>query len=487
MSNTLFPVFLKTETAHFLIVGGGNIGLEKAETLLKQNPNIRITIVATYFHLSLTEIINKHENISFFERPFEETDLENKDFVIIATDKPEINLEVRELAKSRGIKVNAADQPTLCDFYLGSIINKGSLKIAISTNGKSPVLARRMREYFTEVIPDNIEDSITILNDFRSKHKGDFQEKLASLNEATAILASPNSKLKKKKNPKKYKRLAFDITLVFMSIFLGYGISSFISARELGVYITQIPPAFYAMIFVGFFAQLVDGAVGLGYGVTCATCMMLFGIKLPAISGSIHTAEMFSSGISGFSHYKFGNVNKKLLFWLAVPGVIGAVIGALLLIYLGNKYETITYGILATYTMIIGIRLIIIAFRKKIEKQQVKYSGILGFSGGLLDAFGGGGWGPIVTSTLLSKGRKSSYVVGTVSLAEFFVTLAAAITFFASLGVSHGYIIVGLILGGSLAAPFAAKLAGRLPQKTAILAVAFLVIVFSIRMLFKVF
>jgi uncharacterized protein len=485
MSNTLFPVFLKTETAHFLIVGGGNVGLEKAETLLKQNPEIRITIVATYFHPQLSEIISQYDNISFFERPFEENDLEDKDFVIIATDKPEINLQVRELSRAKKIKVNAADQPALCDFYLGSIINKGSLKIAISTNGKSPVLARRMREYFTEVIPDNIEDSITILNDFRSQHKGNFQEKLASLNEATAVLS--NGSLPKKKGSKKYKRLTFEITIVFMAVFLGFGISSLISARELGEYIIQIPPAFYGMILVGFFAQLVDGAVGLGYGVTCATSMMLFGIKLPAISGSIHTAEMFSSGISGYSHYKFGNVNKKLLLWLAIPGVIGAVIGALLLIYLGNKYETITYGILASYTMVIGIRLIIIAFRKKIDKQKVKYSGVLGFAGGLLDAFGGGGWGPIVTSTLLAKGRKSSYVVGTVSLAEFFVTLAAAITFFASLGVSHWYVIAGLIVGGSIAAPFAAKLAGRLPQKTAILAVAFLVIVFSIRMLFKVF
>ena len=137
--------------------------MEKTETLLRQNPEIRITIVAPLFNSKLKEISNQYKNISCFERAFEETDLLNKDFVIITTDKPEVNLAVRELAKSKGIKVNAADQPALCDFYLGSIINKGSLKIAISTNGKSPVLAKRMREYFTEVIPDNIEDSLTIL------------------------------------------------------------------------------------------------------------------------------------------------------------------------------------------------------------------------------------------------------------------------------------------------------------------------------------
>ena len=483
MQNTLFPVFLKTETAHFLIVGGGNVGLEKAETLLKQNSSIRLTIVATYFHPKLTKIISQHENISFFERSFEEKDLENKDFVIITTDKPEINLEVRELAKAKGIKVNAADQPDLCDFYLGSIVTKGNLKIAISTNGKSPVLARRMREYFTEVIPDNIEDNINDLNKFRSNHKGSFQEKLADLNEIT----SGFQKNKKQKNSKKYKQLAFTLAVSFLMLFIGYGLSTIVSISDVKYGLSHVPNEFYGMLLIGFLAQLVDGAVGLGYGVTCATSMMLLGINLPAISGSIHTAEMFSSGVSGYSHYKFGNVNKKLLLWLAIPGVFGAISGAMLLIYLGNKYVKIAYIVLSIYTMIIGIRLIILAYRKVKEKKKIGNTGFLGFSGGFLDAFGGGGWGPIVTSTLLSKGRKSNYVVGTVSLAEFFVTLAAAVTFFASLGVSHWYIITGLILGGITAAPLAAKLAGKLPQKTALLLVATLVIVFSVRILLKVF
>lgn len=481
MTNTLFPVFLKTETAKFLIVGGGNVGLEKTETLLKQNPKINIILVATYFHPKLKEIIHENETISFYERAFEATDLENKDFVIIATDNPEVNRNVRELAKAIGIKVNAADQPDLCDFYLGSIVNKGNLKIAISTNGKSPVLAKRLREYFTEVIPDEIDESIIQLNSFRNQHKGDFQDKLAVLNEATSVFE------KKKLEKKKYKNLTFQLTLLFFAVFFGYGLSGLISIDQVKEYSSQIPNAFYGMLLVGFFAQLVDGAVGLGYGVTCSTSMMLLGINLPAISGSIHTAEMFSSGISGFSHYKFGNVNKKLLWWLVIPGVIGAVSGALLLVYFGSKYEKITYGVLATYTMIMGFSLLRIAIRKQIPNRKSKHTGFLGFAGGFLDAFGGGGWGPIVTSTLLSRGKKSKYVVGTVSLAEFFVTMAASIAFFVSIGVSHWYIVVGLIIGGAIAAPFAAKLAGKMPQKTALLVVAFLVIVFSIRMLLKIF
>ena len=240
------------------------------------------------------------------------------------------------------------------------------------------------------------------------------------------------------------------------------------------------------MLLVGFVAQIIDGAIGLGYGIMCSTTMMLMGVKLPAISGSIHTAEIFSSGISGFSHYKFGNVNKKLFLALVIPGVIGAVAGSLLLVYLGTKYETITYVILATYTLFIGVKLLFLGFKKKVAKQKVKNAGILGFAGGFLDSFAGGGWGPVVTSTLLSKGKKSRFVVGTVSLTEFFVTFAASLTFFFSLGISHGYIVAGLIAGGIIASPIAAKLAGKIPQKIAILAVATLVIVFSIRIILKV-
>lgn len=482
MKNTLFPVFLKTETARFLIIGGGNVGLEKAETLLRQNPEANITVVAEVIYPGLTALLRKYPHIASRERAFEENDLADTDFVIAATNSTDLNAEIKKLANGRKILVNAADQPELCDFYLGSIVNKGSLKIAISTNGKSPVLARRMREYFETEIPDSIDESIDRLNQFRNRHKGNFEEKLADLNRATESLVIESNK----KEAKKYKRIVVEISILFVVFFVGYGLSTLMSAAELAEHVSHIPNEFYGMLLVGFLAQLVDGALGMGYGVVCATTMMLFGIKLPAISGSIHTAEMFSSAISGYTHYKFGNVNKKLLVWLAIPGVVGAVAGACALIYLGNKYEVFAYGVLSVYTMIIGIRLIILAFRRIRQKTAVKRVGALGFFGGFMDAFGGGGWGPIVTSTLLNNGRKSNYVIGTVSLSEFFVTLAAAITFFSTLGVSHWYIILGLILGGAVAAPIAAKLAGRLPQKTALLLVAFLVIVFSVRMLSKI-
>jgi siroheme synthase-like protein len=478
--NTLFPVFLKTEKAQFLIVGGGRIGLEKTETLLKQNPNIKIKLVSTVICDELKEIGSRHDQVQLLEKAYDDDDLIDADFVIAATNDSPLNASIKHKANEKNILVNAADQPDLCDFYLGSIVNKGNMKIAISTNGKSPVLARRMREYLEESIPDNINETILNLNSFRNKHKGDFKTRLNDLNKVTKSLSQNGN------GEKKYKKLALQLTLLFLTLFIGYGLSTVYSADKLVNFVQDIPREFYGMILVGILAQMVDGALGLGYGVISATSMMLLGINLPAISGSIHMAEMVSSGLSGFSHYKFGNVNKKMLIWIAIPGVIGAILGAGMLVFIGEKYQNYAYIILASYTFVIGVRLITLALKKEIIRTKIKKLGLLGFTGGFFDAFGGGGWGPIVTSTLLSKGRKSSFVVGTVSMAEFFVTLAASAAFFFAIGVSNWYIVLGLIIGGGITAPFAAYLAGKIPTKTAMIFVAILVCTFSVRVVMKV-
>ena len=304
--------------------------------------------------------------------------------------------------------------------------------------------------------------------------------------EIKSAIIDEHLKQQKAKPVNNYKRFATWISTIFLSVFFGYALATYYSYDQLSSFVTHIPNEFYIMLAVGFFAQLVDGALGLGYGITCASAMMSFGVKLPAISGSIHTAEMFSSAVSGFSHYKFGNVNKKMLIWLAIPGVIGSVLGSLFVIYIGEEYEYFAYPFVALYLITIALRLLALAFKNKVVRKEIKRLGFLGFSGGFFDAFGGGGWGPIVTSTLLTKGRPSKYVIGTVSLAEFFVTFAATMTFFTSLGVDYWYIVLGLIIGGMIAAPFAAKLAGKLPQKIAYILVAVLVIAASVRIIIKV-
>jgi uncharacterized membrane protein YfcA len=288
---------------------------------------------------------------------------------------------------------------------------------------------------------------------------------------------------------KRWRRIATYSVFAFFFMLLGHLVLSYIPFNDLQnsfINMTQnLDKHFYLMIIAGFVAQLIDGALGMGYGVTCTTFLLSIGINLPAISGSIHTAEMFSSAASGYSHYKFGNVNKKLFRALLIPGILGAITGAWLLSEFGNDYAQYIRPVLAAYTLFLGLKILLTAFKKNKAATKVKRVGWLAGAGGFLDSFGGGGWGPLVTSTLISKGRTPKYVIGTVSITEFFVTLASALTFFSLIGLSHWQVIVGLIIGGVAAAPIAARLAGKLPLKTMFIAVGALVIIWSVRILLK--
>ena len=223
---------------------------------------------------------------------------------------------------------------------------------------------------------------------------------------------------------KRWRKTATWFVVAFFLLFAGYLIYQNLPTAKIIAAIKTWPqhidPNFPWMILTGFVAQLVDGALGMGYGVTCTTVLLSLGINLPAISGSIHTAEMFSSGASGYSHYRFGNVNKKLFKAMLIPGIIGAVLGALLLWKLGDKYATYIRPVLAAYTLFLGVRILRTAFKKKGPPKKVKRVGWLAGAGGFVDSFGGGGWGPLVTSTLIAKGRTPRFVIGTVSITEFF-------------------------------------------------------------------
>ncbi len=288
-----------------------------------------------------------------------------------------------------------------------------------------------------------------------------------------------------------WKKITSYAVLIFAFLLIGHFIFSYVPLHQIGISIInlyqQLDNKFPLMILAGFIAQLIDGALGMGYGVTSATILLSAGINPAAISSSIHTAEMFASGASGYSHFKFGNVNKKLLKALLIPGVIGAIIGAVLLVYLGDKHAGYIRPVLACYTLLLGIRILINAFHQQKNQHKFRFYSLLAGVGGFLDSFGGGGWGPIVTTTLITKGRNPKYVIGTVSLTEFFVTLASAFTFFTLIGVSHWQTILGLIIGGLIAAPIAAKLAGKLPRKISFILLGLLVIWWSTKILIKVF
>jgi siroheme synthase-like protein len=171
-----------------LIVGGGNVGLEKVSFILKNSPDAKITMVATYFLDELTEKV-KDFNVHLVKRAFKKSDLEGRDIVVCATDNFELHKEIVEINKTTKTLTNVADTPELCDFYLGSIVSRGDLKIAISTNGKSPTLGKRIRQYLEDALPSNTQSIIDGLKAFRDTLKGDFESKVKALNEVTKKLS----------------------------------------------------------------------------------------------------------------------------------------------------------------------------------------------------------------------------------------------------------------------------------------------------------
>ena len=486
--NNLFPVFLKLEELRLLIVGGGKIALEKLHAVLQNSPSTRITIVAIEFAEAIQNAVIHHANVELVEKAYEPSDIDDADLVIVAIDDPVTGEEICNDAHKQGKLVNVADKPGLCDFYMGSIVKKGNLKIAISTNGKSPTIAKRLKETFNDTLPAELDDVLDNMEVIRNKMKGDFTTKVHKLNKITKVLTLKNGS-ETFSGEKRWRRIATYSMIAFLFMVLGYLVLSNIPFHDLQNKILNVTRNldrdFYIMVIAGFVAQMIDGALGMGYGVTCTTFLLSIGINLPAISGSIHTAEMFSSAASGYSHYRFGNVNKKLFKALLIPGIVGAVLGAWLLSKYGSDYASYIRPILASYTLLLGLRILLNAFKKNRIPKKVKRVGWLAGAGGFLDSFGGGGWGPLVTSTLISKGRTPKYVIGTVSITEFFVTLASAITFFSLIGLSHWQVIIGLIIGGVTAAPLAARLAGKLPLKTMFISVGALVIIWSVRILLK--
>jgi precorrin-2 dehydrogenase / sirohydrochlorin ferrochelatase len=185
IKNRLFPVFLKLEELDVLLVGGGNVGLEKLSAMLNNSPDTKVTMVADMFRDELREYVQNYPNVTLIERKFEFNDLNDRDLVILSTDNPDLHASIKRVTAERHILCNVADTPDLCDFYLGSIVQKGDLKIGISTNGKSPTMAKRMREFLDDIIPENVQQLLENLREIRKSIKGDFQEKIRIMNEVT--------------------------------------------------------------------------------------------------------------------------------------------------------------------------------------------------------------------------------------------------------------------------------------------------------------
>jgi uncharacterized membrane protein YfcA len=234
-------------------------------------------------------------------------------------------------------------------------------------------------------------------------------------------------------------------------------------------------------ILVGFLAQIIDGSLGMAYGVSANSFLLTIGVSPAAASASLHASEVFTTAVSGLSHWQFGNVDRQLVKRLAIPGILGGITGAYLLVHLpGEKIKPYV----SAYLLLMGLRILWKAFNHRhetIEGTRVPLIP-LGYVGGLFDAIGGGGWGPIVTTTLIANGTTPRKVIGSVNLTEFFVTFCETVTFLLTLGfLEYWKVILGLMIGGGIAAPMGAFLTSHIPTRPMLFLVGSLIIFLSLR------
>lgn len=490
--NKLFPVFLKLETLRLLIIGGGSVALEKLTAVTRNSPATSIHLVGITVSDNIYHEAKSFSNIKIEERPYSFTDVEGADLIIAAVNDMATSEQIRDDVHRAGKLVNVSDKPELCDFYLSSVVKKGDLKIAISTNGKSPTIAKRLKEQINDMMPNEIENVLENMHVIRKGLNGDFAAKVKHLNEITTVLAAKQINIPEnaKAGTKQWQKIVGWCLLAFFFMVLGHGILSYVPFNELVDGVKTIPnyvdtKPFLIMFLTGFIAQMVDGSLGMGYGTISTTFLLANGVNPAIVSSRVHSARVFSSGVSGYSHHRFGNINKKLFKSLVVPGIIGAVAGATLAFF-AQKYSSYIRIPLSFYTLYLGYFILRKAFKKKQVQGKVKRAGWLATIGGFMDSFAGGGWGTLVTSTLISKRKSPRYVIGSVCLAEFFVVLCSSITFFILLKSLPLADIAGLIFGGLLAAPLAAKLVGKVPVKKMFIAIGALVILTSCLTLWKV-
>ncbi len=472
--NQLFPVFLKLGQLPTVIIGAGNVGLEKLNAILTNSPQARITVIAKEVSSEVSKLAEEYKGVTILQKPFEASDLDHADIVIAATDDAALNNYVRQSAKERRLLINVADKPNLCDFYLGSIVQKGDLKIAISTNGKSPTVAKRLKEVLNEALPEEIDITLQQMNQLRNTLYGDFSAKVKKLNEVTSILVEAKPVKKNNLIWLIWGAIVLSILVTFSALWFNEpGFKSFI---------LTVSPNFYYFLAAGFVFAMIDGAIGMSYGVTSTSFSLSMGIPPASASMGVHLSEIMSNGIAGWMHYRMGNINWKLFKLLVFPGMIGALTGAYILSSL-EHYSQYTKPVVSIYTFILGWVILSKAFKTKTLKssEKVKRISLLGLGGGFIDAVGGGGWGSIVLSTLIAGGRHPRFSLGTVKLSRFFVALVGSITFITMLSSKHWDAVAGLVIGSAIASPIAAKISNKISAKAIMVAVGIIVMLISIR------
>jgi len=346
-----------------------------------------------------------------------------------------------------------------------------------------------MKEILDDSLPEETHEVLENLAESPSYLNEDFSGNSQGARKITAVLVE---KEKKSTYRKILVATLYSLAVIVLMLF-GYLFFTFVPLSGIGDLINGVVKKLdsHLLLYIagGFTAQMIDGALGMAYGVSVTTFLLSLGIPAitPAVaSASMHASEVFTTGSSSLVYMRYKNINMKLFRKLLWPGAIGAIIGSLAISFVSKKYFLVVKPIIAVYTLVLGLIIIIKAIRVSAHKtKKIKHIQPVAAIGGFLDSVGGGGWGPIVTTSLIAGGRHLRYSIGSSHLAKFFVAIVSSLTFFMVIGIEHWQIIFGLVIGGMIASPISIYFSNKIPIKGGLILVGTLVIIVSLRIIIQ--
>lgn len=493
-SSAMHPFFINLERVPLCAAGGAARLLELLPLLINPNSTLSLKIYCPDPTQKLKQLLAKDLSIVLYERELKEEDLLDFSLLILAFPQEETEDKFIELAKKHRMFVHVYGKWHLSDFSLVSVIGNRRIKLGVSSNDYPYQVQRRLNHLLERNLPPDLDEFIEKLQTVYKHPLLNKEQELRELDHITMQYlqqlepkALKDSEFENMRKVKKAVQKRANIYLGIIGVFLitavlGFILINFNLTGDLQAFLAKDAHMFYKMMAIGFLAEIVAGSMGMGYGVICTTVLLLMNVAPAVVSASIHSAETFTSAAGSISHYKLRNVNLKLVKALAPPAILGAIIGALALSYFGEHYAPIVKPLISLYTLYLGINILRNASKKKTQKrnqQRTTKLGRLGLVGGFIDSFAGGGWGPLVTGTLMKDGRTPRYVVGSSTVSKFLLTLTSAITFIITMGIEHWNIVLGLLIGGIITAPFSALLTSRLPVRMMFRFIGITVIVMS--------
>ncbi len=494
--------FLNTESSQLIFVGSDRY-IQKLiiENYSGSRPK-KVTVFSEYIPKEFRALIKNYPSIELISSWPKKEDISSNALVCCSSIDHDVEAQLVEWASERKFYLYIQGKPGLSDFSIGDHLETSQLTLGINLNDFDPEVQHRIRKIIRHSLPKDIDPFIERLKFAHKNPLMQISEELVELDRLTTdyIEAQKHSELRDSefehlskviKATRRRSNIYLGILgfIVVVGLFT-YTLISFGLMPDIQNFLNQDNHIFYKMLAVGFVAEIVAGSMGMGYGVLCTTILLILNVPPPVVSASIHSAETFTSAAGSISHFKLKNVNLKLVKALAIPAIAGAIIGAIALTVFGEEYAHIVKPIISVYTLYLGINILRNAFKSEKKHKKRKSSSNLtglGLVGGFIDSFAGGGWGPLVTGTLMKEGRTPRYVVGSSTVSKFILTITSAITFIITIGIQHWNIVLGLLIGGIITAPFSAMLTAKVPVKFMFRIIGTLVIVMSTISIVKAF